>query len=354
MVHTRVRASRQNEAARRAGSFEMMEVCSFVIEEALCPSRSRARAYGTGPAMRERMKTTNRVVGFGAFLVAVGIAPEARADLDACGGVYLEAEAAAKCEVIPTETCTPKCTEVAGEKVCAARLTTTCNGGCTASAELACVSTCSETCVPSCTTTETDSPPNCNGLCMSDCQQDCTAKCADAPNKGECRSSCAQCCSNNCKDQCSSKEETTCAPVCSLACAGSCVAKANIDCQVTCQSDLFTTCKETVVEECKDECTTTGAAIFCDGQFLATAGDLEGCADDLKAEFDIDLDISVAVKAECEDDSCEATVKAKVEESNSPVNCSTSMNQATTRSGLSWLGFLALSVFGIRRSRRGL
>lgn len=229
---------------------------------------------------------------FGA-LVLLAWAPRADAThLDACGGIYLDAAAAATCEFVVLEDCQEKCEPVSTEKVCASRLTLTCEAECNQAADDVCVTTCTETCVPDCTT-ETE-PPNCMGLCMSDCQQDCTDVCADAPDQGKCRSSCAQCCSNSCDEECDGEAETTCEPVCETACAGSCDGRADLDCQVLCQRDLYTECEEVVVEECKDECETSGGAIFCDGQFLATGNDPTACAEVLSSELGAEVDVTVA------------------------------------------------------------
>ena len=81
-------------------------------------------------------------------------------------------------------------------------------------------------------------------------------------------------------------------------CWGSCECQANVDCQVSCQSETFTECETEVTEECKNDCETTGIAIFCDGQFLASADDLEACAADIKTEFTIELDVHVEAEAE--------------------------------------------------------
>lgn len=242
------------------------------------------------------MKLDPNFVPLATFVMLVAFSGTARADhLAACGGVVLDADTVASCEFALTEECNEKCEPVATEKVCASRLTETCDSECTSTADDECITTCSETCVPSCTSEE--EAPNCNGLCMSDCQQDCTDACADSSEPGQCRSSCAQCCSNGCDDECTGEPAEECAPVCETACAGSCNGRANIVCQVTCQSDLYTVCEEEVVEECKDECNTSGGAIFCDGQFLATGSDPGACADAIQTEFGREIDVSAGLDA---------------------------------------------------------
>jgi MYXO-CTERM domain-containing protein len=230
-----------------------------------------------------------------AAIAVLGFAGEARANhLDACGGLWLEADAAGRCEVVPKESCETQCQPVATERVCASRLFQECESSCTLTAEVECQGSCESSCGTECTTTATDQPPNCMGLCMSDCQQTVTDSCGDTDH-GQCRSSGAHCCSENCETQCDQTTETECAPVCTSACSGSCVGRANVDCQVECQAVEFQSCTDTVVQECHEECQTTGAAIFCDGHFLATGGDLQACADALKAEFEIELDVDIDV-----------------------------------------------------------
>lgn len=280
-------------------------------------------------------------------MVTLGVATQARANLDACGGMYLDAAAAASCEVVPTEKCTQKCEPVAGEKVCAARLTTMCASSCTLTAEVSCLATCEESCVPDCTQT-----PDCMGLCMSDCSADCSAKCADHDDVSECESSCTQCCSVDCDAQCKTAPPApACEPVCGLACTGSCVGKANIDCQVDCQSTFYTACKTEVVEECKTECKNTGAAIFCDGQFLATAGDLEACANELASELDVHLDVDIEASASCDDDGCKGRVEA---DAAGGFFCAATPGQDTRGAGVAGglMALLGLGLLRLRRTRR--
>jgi MYXO-CTERM domain-containing protein len=104
-----------------------------------------------------------------------------------------------------------------------------------------------------------------------------------------------------------------------------------------------------VIEECKKECTTTGAAIFCNGQFLATAGDLKACADQIEAEFQVTLDVSVAV--ECKGNECTAEVDGE----GGCAICSTAPpGTARPRWGF---GLMAIAGLGLgawrRRTRRG-
>ncbi len=236
----------------------------------------------------------------GALLLSLGFAREASAHhLEACGGVWVEIVTA--CEVVRAESCMERCTPVSVEEVCASRLTTTCGQSCTAEADLSCRSGCETTCGTACTAEEIVEPPNCMGLCMSDCQQDCTVACAIDPESSHCRSSCAHICGDACHEKCDPAPVAECDTMCDSACWGSCEASANTECQISCQTERFTTCETEVVEECRSECQATGAAIFCDGQFLA-ADDLQACADELLEELDIRVDVSFGVDAEVDGD----------------------------------------------------
>lgn len=229
------------------------------------------------------------------LLMVLAFTNEAHAGhLDSCNGIWLEADAAASCEVVPAESCELECTDVAMELVCASRLTTECEGGCTVDASVECRSGCEETCVPSCTQQEAnDQPPNCMGLCMSDCQMDCNVTCEG----GVCRSQCAQICSADCHDKCAAAPEPVCDLVCETACWGSCDGRESVECQVSCQSDLFTECEADVSQECTEDCETSGYAIFCDGHFLASAEDLDACATEIEDSFAIALDFELEAEA---------------------------------------------------------
>jgi len=284
------------------------------------------------------MNTTSRlaILGIGPLAIVMGLASEARANyLEHCNGIVLEVDAAASCQVVPTEQCGVTCEPVAMEKVCASRLTTSCEGNCTVAAEVDCRSGCEVTCVPDCTAQQAEEqPPNCMGLCMSNCQQDCNATCVGGP----CRSQCAQICSADCRDKCAAEPEPVCEPVCATACWGSCEGRASVDCQMSCQSETFTVCETDVAQECTTDCESSGAAIFCDGQFLASAADLEACAGDIEAEFSISLDVHV-----------EADVS--VDGKSSGFGCSIDPNSNRPRSDFGLMTLLGVGAFWLIRVR---
>ncbi|WP_434417975.1 hypothetical protein [Nannocystis pusilla] len=227
---------------------------------------------------------STRLIGASMALLALVALPRtARADLEACGGIFLFAEA--QCKFVPTEECMTSCEPVAMETACASRLYTECEGECTASFEVECVGSCETSCSSQCEAdAETEDPPNAMGVCMSTCQQACNDECAGAEHQGECRSACAHTCGESCEPRCGDlDDEVACDTKCSAVCEGSCEASARSECQISCQSTRFSECKTEVVDVCSESCTQTGGAIFCDGQFLASS-DLQACADELLAE----------------------------------------------------------------------
>ena len=287
-------------------------------------------------------KHTQILLSIAAVGLLVSIPSVARADLAACGGMFLSVDA--QCEFRTTETCTTTCEDVAMETSCAARLYTDCETECTAVADVSCVSTCTTNLTPTCETLEdSEEPANAHGMCMSSCQQDCSNNCADAAgNKGECRSSCAQNCGEICEKRTATDESPTCEPRCTVACEGSCTARASSGCQITCQEKEFTVCKTEMVQQCKEDCDTTGGALFCDGQFLA-AGELQACADELLAELAIAVNIEIEVEGKCTGDGCEGSAEAE-----GSGGCFSTID---ARGGLGGT-LMALGIVGLHLTRR--
>ncbi|HET6583438.1 MAG TPA: hypothetical protein VFG69_08320 [Nannocystaceae bacterium] len=246
-------------------------------------------------------------VAAAAFVAVISYGADARAShLDACGGLFLEADAAAKCEVLTKESCETQCEPVAVERVCAARLFRSCENECTFTAEVSCQASCEESCVPGCESNGGD----CQSLCMADCQASASASCDEG---SECHASADACCNAKCETDCGDQDSSDCAPVCESACFGSCEGRASVDCQIDCQERSFVTCKEEVVQECHEQCETTGAAIFCDGHFLASSdGDLQACANDLLDEFGVEIDVDVDL--DIDDDCLDHDDEEKIED----------------------------------------
>jgi hypothetical protein len=289
----------------------------------------------------------------GAFALTAGYATDADANhLEACGGVFFEALAEGSCEVLTTEQCTTQCEPVATQKVCASRLFHECEGSCSLEASVECHAGCEETCVVDCETVAADQPPNCMGLCMSDCQMDATAMCEGDSDHGACRASAAQCCSEHCHAECDAEAETTCEPLCETACWGACDGGANLSCQIDCQAQQFTQCETTVVEECNQQCETNGLAIFCEGQFLATGGDLRACADELAEKFSIELDIDIDVDIDPDVDPDDADDELD-EVDDISLSCGCTEGGPTHRNAVAFgVLMLGLGAWRIRRAAR--
>lgn len=260
--------------------------------------------------------------------------------LDACGGLWLDADAAANCEVVPKESCEQRCDPPSVERVCATRLYETCDVDCTLVADADCEPTCVESCGTSCSASAN---VDCSALCVADCQGGVTESCGEAEHS-ECGESGTSCCSARCDISCSATTEVECTPVCMTACTGSCEARANVDCQIECQAAQFESCTDTVVQECNEECETTGAAIFCDGHFLATAGDLEACAAELKTKFSVELDVEFDVDVDID------TTDGKGDDDDDILSCAVGSPSAALSFGM--LVLLGLGGRRIRRSTR--
>jgi hypothetical protein len=243
------------------------------------------------------MRRTSWILLSSLTFVGLGsLAAPARAELEACGSIFLQNDA--KCEWRPKEECMTECKTVAVEQSCVAKVYNECETSCTETATTECQSSCSSSCVNTCTTTTTsEQPPSCMDLCLSDCEGDGEGACGSSRNRNACGRCTAHNCEKKCEAKCGDAEEqpkittvTECMPTCSSACSASCTAKANTTCQVNCQEKTFTECEQKMVEQCETECTQEGGAIFCDGQFV-NAPNARSCADELRAKIKVNVDI---------------------------------------------------------------
>jgi MYXO-CTERM domain-containing protein len=231
------------------------------------------------------------------------VASPAYAELDACGGIFLSADAG--CEYRPKQECMTQCMTVAVEESCVSEVYAGCESECTTTATEDCQNTCTHSCVDSCTTeTTTAKAPSCMDLCLSDCQSDDDDACGSATHKGPCGRCQKHNCEKRCQDKCGGSAEqptkvtttTECMPTCTDACAASCTAKVNTQCQVDCQERTYTNCEQKMVEQCNTECKDKGGAIFCDGQFV-NADNTQSCADELSAKLKINIDIDATLSS---------------------------------------------------------
>lgn len=241
---------------------------------------------------------------FSTALIAAGwlVSAPARADLQACGGIFLSADAG--CEYRPKKECMTECMTVAVEQSCVAQVYNECETSCTTTATTECENTCTATCVDNCTTTVTEEEgPSCIDLCLADCDSGGgEGYCGSSKHRNACGRCAKHTCERRCEEKCGDAEApkkittmTECMPTCTNACTASCSAKVNTQCQVDCQERTYTECEEKMVETCETQCEDKGGAIFCDGQFL-NATNVNSCADELSLKLDIDVDIDATVK----------------------------------------------------------
>lgn len=282
----------------------------------------------------------------------------ARAELDACGGIFLSSDA--QCGYKPKKECMTECMTVAVEESCVTQVYNECETSCTTTATTECTAGCQTSCVNNCTTTSTTTkPPSCMDLCVADCDSDgnlftCTG------DKGPCTRCAKHNCNKRCEERCGDDPEpervtttTECMPTCTNACMASCSAKVNTQCQLDCQEKTYTSCEQKMVEKCSTECEDKGGALFCDGQFV-NAVNVQDCADEAKAKIKIDVDLEALAKDTGEAvDEAAKDVSATVDENvDVDSKCSVS-NVGASNSNAAWLALplIGISVWRARRRR---
>ena len=290
-------------------------------------------------------------VRLGVVLLGLGLclwqAPAARADFEACGGVFFSGDA--KCEYREKEQCMTECKTEAVQTACTAKLYTSCENSCTATASTSCESSCGQVCTSDCTQqVAAPEPPNCMGLCVSDCKKSCEG------GDGRRRACCSHTCNDRCEDKCKSDPPPVtmpaqCTETCTNACSGSCTAQANVTCQVDCQTTTFTECEVELVETCETKCMDEGGAIFCDGQFV-NAANSRSCADELKAKLNFDIDFEGAGSAIVE--GTEDAIDEGKEKSDELCTVSRVGGSRTGGTGALVLLGLCASALGVQRARK--
>ena len=145
------------------------------------------------PRLRLRHALLSAALAFPLFA-----ASEAHAGIEACGDIYVEAEA--MCEVLVDEACVAKCEPVSFNAACAAELEVSCAGMCNAQAMASCTGGCQTNCLDIC-----DVEPGsfeCQGECNASCTASCDADCSASSNQAECRASCEATCDAHCEGSC--------------------------------------------------------------------------------------------------------------------------------------------------------
>lgn len=258
----------------------------------------------------------------------------ARAGIDACGDIYVEAEASCRVEV--EGGCTAMCEPPRLEAQCAAELYANCEGQCSASASVDCTASCQSSCVADC---EVDPGSfDCSASCNADCQGSCEAQCG---GDSECRASCEATCSAGCDARCSgTPPSATCEARCEASCEGSCEAQANIDCQVDCQAGGYVDCKADLQGGCEAQCQRPEGALFCDGQYVDAGNNLQECVAALEAQLNIQVD--GYAEGSCQPGSCSG-------EAGGSISCAVDRGHG----GWAWgAGLFMLGFAGLSRRRR--
>ncbi|MEZ4297425.1 MAG: hypothetical protein R3B70_20855 [Polyangiaceae bacterium] len=217
-------------------------------------------------------------------LACLTAAMPASAGVDACNNIRFEG--LSNCEVLLTAECTASCDVGIYKTACATKLVPVCKEECTLSADATCTDECTVQC-------KTDCDNGVNVICAHNCFDECTvdrdAGCSDAADPAQCKATWDANCDNECDLQCVTVDGG-CYTHCIECCGGSCTADANMDCQTTCQDKVFEECEQELRATCEGSCSGDGA-LFCDGKYIVSGSQLEGCVKALAAE-------GITVKAE--------------------------------------------------------
>lgn len=283
---------------------------------------------------------TGRIVSglaAGALGLALVLAPKpAHAGLEACGNIDVKADA--KCKVEVKGGCTAQCEPVRFEAACAAKFEAKCSGKCNASIQASCTSSCNGSCTGACNA----DPPKfeCKGQCVADCEGSCSGSCQGKANGSECVASCKAACSGRCDASCKGTPgSASCSGKCEACCSGSCTAKANVDCNVNCQAETYASCKGELSGGCKVQCEKPDGALFCDGNYVDTGGNLANCINALNAVLKLRVDVSGS--ASCANGQCEAEGTASIGACSTGAPSSKPLGAAGAVLGLGALAFLA-------------
>ena len=289
-------------------------------------------------AMRKLIGTT--LIAACCLVVPLLATSPARAGLEACGDIHVEANAQCKVEV--SGGCVAKCTPISFYAACSAEGYATCEGDCDLPS-VECDASCEGSCQAECDTNENFS---CEGNCTGSCDADCSGQCSAAGNKGECEAQCKATCKGECEGSCNGAP-VECDGQCKGSCEGSCKAKTNMSCQVECQGELSASCQSKLEGGCKVACESPEGALFCNGQYVDHGGNMKDCIAALNAMLTVKVDASATGSIECSGGSCEAEGEAEAGCSMSVAN---QPSDGSTPYAIGLLGALGALVFG--RSRR--
>lgn len=276
------------------------------------------------------------------------VATPAKAGIDACGNIDVEAQETCTVEA---QGCDVQCAPVKLQVACSARLETTCEASCTGSAEVSCTGTCQGTCEAECT--KVTAPMfDCEGQCkvdaVAECSGECSGQAAGSEAKGQCEASCKATFSSHCHAKCTGTPPSAdCKAKCEGRCQGSCTAKSNLKCQVDCQTQGYAACETELQGGCKADCSQAGGALFCNGNYVDHGGKLQDCVDALNAVLNVKVQGTASSSSSCDGGTCQAQAEAQ-----GSATCA--MSPASPRSSAwGWLGALAAaSLIAVRRRSR--
>lgn len=215
------------------------------------------------------------------WAIALGVlfaAISAQAGVPECGNLRLED--VGSCEVKGNVQCQAGCNQLGVyKKACATKLHTVCRSECTLSADATCTDSCTERCSADC-----DIGVNviCVHNCFGECVGACDVQCAAASDREQCQATCEATCDGECDIKCRPLVDGSCYQHCIECCGGSCTAQANMDCQTTCQDEEFEDCEYEFRADCDGSCSGSGA-LFCDGEYVLSGGEIPACVEALAA-----------------------------------------------------------------------
>ena len=284
------------------------------------------------------MKTRRHVFAFGlataALVTTASYSSPAKAGIDACGDIHVEANA--RCEVLVDGGCEAQCEPVRLEAACAAELYANCEGECSADASLDCQATCEGSCMASCVADPGQF--DCQAECNADCQGECNASCSS--NDSQCQAACEATCSAGCDAECNvTPPSASCDAQCEASCSASCEAQANVDCQAECQADGYAMCTADLQGGCEAQCRQPQGALFCDGQYVDAGNNLADCVAALEAALSIEVE--GYAEGACENGACEA-------EAGGSVTCA--VDPAPRQGG--WIPWTIAGLLGLVAVRR--
>jgi hypothetical protein len=266
----------------------------------------------------------------------------ARAGIEACGNINIEANAQCKAEF--GVDCKAHCTPVNFQAACHGKLEASCEGNCTAQLP-SCEASCQGSCEGDCKVDPGSF--NCEGDCKATCEGTCSGKCNADQNSAECEGSCKATCSSQCTTKCTGTPPSAdCTAKCQGSCSGSCNAEANMDCQIACQASGEANCEAQLQGGCTAQCDSPDGAFFCDGSFVDNGGKLAECKAAIDAFIKAHVTAMASGSSSCTGNTCEAEGKASCKCSRIAPTDATNAG-AFTIAGLAFAGIVAR-----RRSRR--